>query len=218
MLQPILPLCTFGNAFYFQFFSRGKVLIDLGEHFPKQTWRNRYDIAGPNKVLSLTVPVLGGRGQKIKSGEVKIDYRNNWNIQHLKSIRTAYGSSPFFEHYYDLLLPLYTSPPELLSAFNLNALYWVFGQLGFNAEIEISRTYITAEQTQQDLRSVFKPAAFQSLQIPAHSYLQVFSDRFGFRPHCSVLDLLFNLGPAAAGVIRNFPDHPLQNTNLDPSK
>jgi hypothetical protein len=218
MSDTVLPLCTFGNAFYLRFFIHENVVLDLGEHFPKQTWRNRYDIAGPNKIQPLTVPVIGRKGQKIASGEVIIDFRNNWMKQHLQSIRTAYGSSPFFEHYFELLIPLFNDPPELLADFNLSALHWTLEQLGLSPSFEISKTYIPAVEKKTDWRNVFKPSAFLSMNITAGAYLQVFSDRFGFRPHCSVLDLLFNLGPEATGVIRNFPEHPSQNTILGPSK
>ena len=38
---------------------------------------------------------------------------------------------------------------------------------------------------------------FQSIE-----YHQVFSDRFGFQPNLSILDLVFNEGPGALGILR----------------
>ncbi len=210
----ILPLCAFGNDLYMHLLLTHEAIMDLGEHFPKQTWRNRYDLAGPNGIHPLTIPVVSRKGQKVPTAEVQIDHKTNWRDQHLKSIRAAYGSAPFFEHYMDSLAELYTDETPLLCNWNKAALHWILKQLKTEAELESSEKYVDPKPQYCDMRQWFKPSAFGKLQADCPAYLQVFTDRFGFRPHCSVLDALFNLGPDAALWLRNIRFDASQITNL----
>ena len=59
---------------------------------------------------------------------------------------------------------------------------------------ELSEEYIpTGDPTRNDLRNKFIPGKNKNVK----PYLQVFTDRSGFMPDLSVLDLLFNLGTRA---------------------
>src|SRR5438067_444287 len=75
-----------------------EVIIDDDGHFEKQSYRNRCHIGGANGLVTLTVPVHDSR-KEIAIRDVKIDHHISWERQHWQSIRSAYGKSPYFEHY-----------------------------------------------------------------------------------------------------------------------
>lgn len=213
-LTPVLPSCTFGNLFYFYQFLKPKVVLDIGENYPKQTWRNRYDIIAANGPLSLTVPIVGLKGKKVPVREIQIDHSVDWPAQHWKTVVSAYRSSPYFEHYADDLKPLFEEAPELLSDFNLQTIRLLLDWLQLNPDLEISSEYVHSEVHHQDLRAFLKPSKFNHHAIETEPYFQVFSDKQSFQPNCSVLDLVFNLGPEAGSHLRQIRVRESQITNL----
>ena len=75
------------------------VLIETKETFPKQTYRNRAEIMTAGGVRTLTVPVI--RDNHSRTEEVGIDYKERWNIVHLRTLTAAYSASPYFLYYKD---------------------------------------------------------------------------------------------------------------------
>lgn len=188
-----LPLVCFGNIRWFALWlSDENFVVEGKENYPKQTYRNRYEIVGPNGKLSLTIPVVGQDGIKTPYREIKID-KENWAHLHTKSLLTAYNSSPFFVHYADELFALIENPGSYLFDFNLAAHELVCRWLQISPSIEFTEEYVGG--TNDDHRSNFKPSK-QSFEN--ESYEQVFSEKRSFITNLSVLDLIFNLGPEAA--------------------
>lgn len=212
---PILPLCPFGNVFFCYHLLREKVILDLGENYPKQTWRNRYDVPGPNGMLNLTIPVIGTKGNKIPSGEICIDNRQSWADQHRKTLRAAFGSSPFFEHYAPAVEDVLSQQYELLADFNLATLKLIQQWLSLSVESQISKTWIEPTPGHLDMRPYFKPVHFKALHFETNDYIQVFADRFTFAPNCSILDVIFNLGPEAVNYLQQCRFEESQITILD---
>ena len=211
----ILPLCPFGNVFFCHFLLREKVIIDLGENYPKQTWRNRYDVPGPNGLLQLTIPVVGTKGQKVPAGQILIDNQQPWADQHRKTLRAAYGSAPFFEHYAPAIEDLLSKRYRLLTDFNRATLKLIQNWLSLSGETSLSNSWIEPGSDNLDLRPYFKPAHFKELKFDTHEYIQVFTDRFNFIPNCSVLDLIFNLGPESRTYLQQCRFEESQITILD---
>lgn len=191
----ILPLTTFGNTFFCHYLLNNPVVIDLGENYQKQTWRNRYDILGGNGPISLTIPVVGQKGEKIAVEKIEIDSEKSWQAHHWKTLKSAYASAPYFEHYAPDLEPLFHQRFNRLSEFNLAALGLLANWLEVEQNWQISREYYRASKKDLDLRPFFKPSRFNSSWIEVPAYTQVFSERFAFSGNCSILDLIFNLGP-----------------------
>jgi hypothetical protein len=104
-----------------QYFSKlvrfEKIYLEQFENFTKQTYRNRYEILGANGVISLIVPVVKGRGRKIKIRDLRISYDTGWQRNHWRTIFSAYNSSPFFEFYMDDIQPLFEKPYKFLFDF-----------------------------------------------------------------------------------------------------
>ena len=89
-----------------------KVIFEIEDNFQKQTYRNRCYIYTAQGKHLLNVPIQHTKGIKQKTKDVKIDYKDNWNKLHLKTLKTAYSSSPFFEFYIDDLLPVLPIPEK----------------------------------------------------------------------------------------------------------
>jgi hypothetical protein len=58
----VLPMFYLPPIEYFTKLNNFKpnILLEVEEHFPKQTYRNRANIYSPDGVLTLTVPVVKG--------------------------------------------------------------------------------------------------------------------------------------------------------------
>lgn len=165
------------------------MLVDVLENYPKQTYRNRYDILGPNGRQTLTIPVNRPSGVKTPINEIQIAY-GSWVNTHLGAIRSAYGKSAFFDHFFYEIEALYQRKPQLLIDFNSQSLNIVTRVILPETKLSVIEENVAFSAS--DLRLNFEPA----FRAPVfRSYPQVFSDRFEFQNNLSVLDLLFNMGP-----------------------
>lgn len=214
----ILPLCAFGNVFYFTLLLRHNCVIDLHENYPKQTWRNRYDLINAHGLQALTIPVQSQKGLKISTAEITIDNQLAWQRTHLRTIQAAYGSSPFYEHYIELLEPLFLKHFERLSDFNQEALNLIIEAINPKLSIQYSKHYLTVTENHTDLRPFFKPSQFNQIKYPEIVYLQTFADRLGFIANLSILDMLFNCGPDSARLINYLELEAAHFTIFDPQK
>src|SRR3954453_12521101 len=96
----VIDLHCFPSIDYFKILSRYKyVILEKYENFKKSTFRNRFHIATANGVIPLTIPIAGGREQKVPIKGVVIDNGRDWRTSHWRSIVSAYKKAPFFEYY-----------------------------------------------------------------------------------------------------------------------
>lgn len=197
----ILPLSPIPPIPYLVALARkGDVIFDAGEHFIKQTIRNRYHILTANGVLALSLNVAGQKGTKITTGEIEIDYRKNWVRDHLRAIESAYRSAPFFEHFYPEVEAILSEKYPNVSAFFDASFSRYLKLVGIESRYTISQDYLDASDF-LDLRKRIKHPEQFPTQLASEQYLQVFSDRFAFKPNLSVIDLLMNAGPASSSYL-----------------
>ena len=165
------------------------------------SFRNRCIVAGANGPVALTVPVLGGREQRGSYGEVRIDHRGDWQKRHWRTLFSAYGRAPFFEHFKPGLESLFEHQIEKLADWNLLTLDWVARSLGLTLPDQIDSII---REPDLDLTDRIRPKGYADpgVGIRAPVYAQVFQDRFGFLPNLSVLDLLFCAGPSARALLQ----------------
>ena len=184
------------------------VRLEACEHYQKGGWRNRCHIAGPNGLQRLSIPLLKGKHQQTAIRAVQIAPDDPWALQHWRSICTAYGNAPFFEHYRDPLQHFFETPNPTLFDFNLRLLEWLLHQLGFPGTLELSTTY-EPPGCPGDYRNALRPnldcpnAGFVPIPYP-----QVFADRYGFLPNLSALDLLLCAGKQAGGYVNSISPPP----------
>src|SRR6478752_3873518 len=105
--MPTLSSHYLPNIQWFQVFCSGeKSVIDIHEHFVKQTYRSRTVILSANGKLALTIPVKK-EAHHMPMLEVKIDNEVRWQHQHWQAIMSAYNSAPYFLYYQDYFKPLF---------------------------------------------------------------------------------------------------------------
>ncbi len=179
-----------------------KSYIDIHEHYEKQSYRNRAEILTADGVQTLSVPVQKISGKKEKMNEVRIDHRQKWMRTHWRAICSAYGKSPFFEHYIDSFKPFFSKEYRYLWQFNLDILTICLRILNIKPHWELSRAYMENKTDYEDLRSTLHPKKRSDRQrrfvIP--TYTQVFGK--GFVANLSVIDLIFCEGPNASYFLK----------------
>jgi len=187
------------------------IYIEQYENFIKQTYRNRYTILGANGSTDLIVPVVKGRGPKTLIKDLQISYDTDWQRNHWRTIFSAYGSSPYFEFYADDLMPFFEKRFKFLLGYNLaihQTLCTLF-ELGNNMMLTEDFEKVPEPTVNYRERISPKEKTPPDPHFRPVEYTQVFSDKLGFAPNLSILDLLFNEGPNSysilrAGIVPNF--------------
>lgn len=200
MVSPLMCIPPIG--FFAEAEKAGKVTIDAGENYIKQTVRNRYHILSANGLLALSIPVVGQDGAKVPTGEIDIDYSKAWQRNHLRAINAAYRSAPFYDYYIDSVENIILSGAKSLRAFAENSLKEWIELLELEFAWEVISEY-SEEHYSCDLRGRIKQPGDFPTEVEFKPYVQVFADRFAFQENLSVLDILFNLGPEAGSFIKD---------------
>lgn len=185
---PILKTAYFPPiAFFVDFVRHQQVFIEAKENYQKRSWRNRCQISGPNGLILLSVPLIKGKNAQMQITEVEIAFQENWQNNHWHSIQTAYGKTPFFEHYAEEVKSLVCSKESRLFLYNLEIIRFFHHEFQFNCSLELTSTY-----------SQYRPN--ESLNHDLNhwpTYPQPFIYKQSFHPNLSILDLLFCKGPEA---------------------
>lgn len=167
-------------------------VVEVCETYHKQTYRNRCRVMTANGVESLSVPVVKVNGNHTMTKDMTLSPVEPWQHIHCRCLESAYKASPYFDHYYDTLRPVFESHFERLIDLNDAALQAVLRILKVKKEIVHTTDYL--RQAENDLREAFSPKKQADASL-FPTYYQVFSAKFSFAPDLSVLDLLFNEGP-----------------------
>lgn len=177
------------------------VKFEVEDNYQKQTYRNRAFIYGANGKLLLNVPVKHSHKNRQKYKDVKIANDENWQLQHWKSLESAYRTSPFFEYYEDELKPLFEKKHTFILDFNLDCLQFILDSL------QIDLNYTRTTQYNKDVSPLLDyrilANARKEPQFAFDKYTQVFGDKHGFINNLSILDLLFNEGTNALNYLES---------------
>lgn len=197
----ILSSTYIGNIFYWGVVARSKLcVVDEGEFFEKQTFRNRVEICSEKGRTPLIIPLQKGKNSKLPMHEVYISYNENWQALHLKTISSAYGKAAYFEHYKPELENIFSQRPQYLCEWN--RLWFSF----FSSEFEIATTHVNYSpayvEPSEDIDDYRKKMHTQEPSFFRHdAYYHVFFDKFPQPKNLSVLDLLMNEGPHGRSII-----------------
>ena len=179
------------------------VFLEQFDSYEKQTYRNRCNIQTANGVIALTIPVEKPSGLKVLTRDIRISGHNDWQIQHWRSIESAYNSTPFFEYYKDDFQPMYEKKWDFLWDFNLELQAKVLELLDLQPELKFTESYqMHLNESIVDLRDKIHPKK-QCFVGSLKPYYQVFEQRFGFQENLSIIDLLFNMGNESQLIIGN---------------
>ena len=170
------------------------VFLEHCEFYEKQSYRNRCNIAGANGQLALTIPVEKSKGARLLTRDVRISEHSDWQLQHWRSIESAYNSTPFFEYYKDDLLPFYEQDWTFLWDFNIEIQAKMLELLDLQVDIQLTKEYkVDFDENVLDARNSIHPKKETDTRS-LKGYYQVFEQRFGFIPNLSIIDMLFNMG------------------------
>lgn len=194
----ILPSCYLPPVLYLSVMQHYEtIVIDIYEHYIKQTYRNRCVISSSLGKQSLTVPVVKAEGSSVMA-DMRISDHGNWCHMHLSALDSSYMNSPFYEYYRDDFLSFYENKYDYLVDYNTRLLKTVCELMDIPCKVEFSTSYIDAADGYDDFRPLMtqkKGADGISSAFHFKPYYQVFSSRHGFMENLSCVDLLFNMGP-----------------------
>lgn len=204
-----LPIRFFASVDYYAAMAAHRhVIIDDNARYDKrQKSTHRMDIIDTHGIKTLTVPVSRPQNfhGQLRWSDIAISRHGLWWHVIDETLASAYGRTPFFEFYIDRLRQFFSdSTPDTFP--NVATLCRESDKairkiLSLNTSISYTSdpsTSITATQSTQS-----SPA----LNPTAIEYYQVRRDKFGFVPHLSILDLIFNMGPESPIIL-----HKMANT------
>ena len=166
----------------FQAIYKANTLILAGEgHYQKQSYQNRCYLSSPQGFQKLIIPVVH-KSYNNPYANVSIAYETPWVRQHLRTLATLYGQTPYYTFVADIITPLLISKPRYLYDLNSALIKACFALLQKPIEI------ITPHNHAQEL-----PANTLTLSYHYHPKKQ------GLTPsdRCSIIDLLCKQGPYA---------------------
>ena len=200
----ILSLTYLGNIRYYQKLLAGDAVIDLGEHYIKQSYRTRCEILTSSGVLPLSLQVVKPSNRdKPAMRDIRLDYSKRWQHRHWNSLVAAYQNSPYFDYLGDIFEPFYRRRFEFLVDLNIGLLEEVLKIIGRCGEVRYSESYIEAGEGDEDLRDAISPKPRLAKPDPSfivRPYTQVFGEEFV--PNLSIIDTLMCCGPRAGEVVR----------------
>ncbi len=196
--------------------------------YDKHGWRNRNRIKTQQGCQWVTIPVYskGVVEKGLPINQVKINWSENWNDKHWRSIQQAYSKAPYFEQYVSLLEPFFQQRPEFLADFTIDLTIAIARQLGIQHTRFIRSSTLQAVGTRTDrliavLTSVgathyisgpsardyieedkFKSAGI-SLEYMQYNYPEYPQLYPPYDPFVSIIDLLFMTGPEAPDYLDN---------------
>ena len=136
--------------------------------------------------------------------DIRIAEHGDWRHLHWNAIVSAYNSTPFFQYFEKDFRPFYENKFRFLHDFNEELRQLICGFLGIETPCRHTSEYVKEPPSNTtDLRETIDPKRPTSYETPA--YYQVFSEKRGFTPNLSIIDLLFNLGNEARLYLIKYP-------------
>jgi len=177
------------------------VLIEVNQHFTKQTFKNRAIFLTTNGKKQLSVPVKFGNRTLLK--DVQIDQSQNWKKDHWGCFYSAYGRSPFYEYFEDDFRTIWFKNHRFLLDLNMDMMTMCLALLRIERRIEMTKSYkIEPEGNISDFRELILPKSDYTNRTIYQSttYSQVFGNMFV--PNLSIVDLIMNEGSNALSILR----------------
>lgn len=184
-LPPIEYISRIANA--------EEALIEKEENYIKQSYRNRCYLLTASGVQSLTVPVFMGSLHKTPVKDIRIDYSKRWQQVHLRALAAAYGSSPFFLYYFELIEKIILQGHEFLLDLNMDLLRAILKMIKLEAGVSYTESFSPAEKAENDFRYSILPKKKSDFRTKL--YTRVFTSKEDHNGKLSIVDLLFNMGP-----------------------
>ncbi len=194
-MPPVLTIAYFPPIEYFAVLAKySSVYIEACENYQKQSYRNRCHIYAENGRQALNFPVVHRDGTfSLPIREIGVDYSTPWVAKTERCIETAYRSSAFFDYYRNELFAILDAQPATLWELDLLIIRFFLRKIGLRTELVPTAAFAPEHV---DIHPKRPNGILRELGLE-RSYYQVFAERNGFLPNLSIMDLLFNEGPAS---------------------
>lgn len=211
---------------YFALIDIVDVFVFLDDvQFDRRSWQQRNRIKGPNGEILLTVPVHKAPRDAVIE-DIEINFEQDFPDNHIANLEHNYRPAPYFDDYVGEIIGILRNPMRRLADLNITLIKKLIELLGLDADFlrsagarsdgtkdvylaricqEVSadrylsppgaRTYLEGSDA---FRS--RDISIQFLDFDHPTYPQLYGS---FLSHLSVVDLLFNVGPEAPGVLRS---------------
>lgn len=198
-MSQIFPTAYLPSIQYVSLFLKAEdATIELFETYQKQSCRTRTDVMTANGIQTLTVPVVKINGNHTLTKDIEISYKEPWQQVHLRCLESAYRKSAYFDYYFPYFEKIYKQKFNTLIELNDYCLKVILKL------IKVKKDYFYTEDFEKiidnnDYR--ISLSKNEANKIEMKPYYQVFADRHGFISNLSIVDLLFNEGPAAINLL-----------------
>jgi hypothetical protein len=182
---------------YFSIISEAEeIFVEREENYHKQTYRNRCYIMSSGGVQILTVPVFLGSLHKTHLKDIRIDYSKRWQQVHLRAITASYGSSPYYQFYFENIEKAISKKHIYLLDLNTELTEIILEILRLQAEIKYTSVFEPVNSGSVDFRYNISPKKESDFRVK--DYTRVFNNDKRHINFLSIIDLVFNMGPEAA--------------------
>jgi len=213
---------------YFDKLARADVFVVLDDaQFPKTggTWTNRVSVRVNGAALRVTAPVRRPAHGVAMIKDIEVDDTKGWRANLAKTLAQAYARAPAYREVWPVIEPLIHHPAASIGAFNLQAIRALCGVLGLDPGklVESSTLGVTSTATARLIELVAAvgggaylcgggSAGYQEddkfdaagLALHYQAFAHPTYPQHGggaFVPGLSILDALFELGPAGTRAL-----------------
>ena len=151
-----------------------------------------------NGIQTLTVPVVKVNGNHTLTKDIEISYKESWQQVHLRCLESAYRKSAYFDYYFPYFEKIYKQKFSTLIELNDYCLKVILKLIKVKKEYSYTEDFEKIIGNNDYRVSLSKDETNKKEMKP---YYQVFADRHGFISNLSIVDLLFNEGPAAINLL-----------------
>ena len=193
-MSAVFPIAYFGSISYYKdLVAHTDIVLEVHEHFVKQSVRNRTRILTANGMQELSVPIIKPNGSKTATKDILVSPTKDWRKDHWRALESAYKHTAYFEHYgEEVKMLIYQNTSDLIG-FDLQIIERIQMWLDLPYSYECSSEFAPIDNLATDYRFCYSKHSYKN----EYQYFQVFQDRFSFEGDLSILDALFNLGPMA---------------------
>ena len=177
-----------------------EIVLEVCQHFTKQTYKNRCYILTAGGIMPLSVPVKFGNRTPYK--DVTVDHSQTWSKDHWGAFYSAYGKAPFFEFFQEYFQRIWEKKHTYLLDLTTEMMTMCLKVLQYDRSFSLTNEYEKIPDHQLiDLRERILPKkAFEerNLYLP-FPYTQTFGNIFV--PNMSIIDLIMCEGSRASEVL-----------------
>jgi hypothetical protein len=203
------------------------VILDIAQYV-KNDFHNRNRIKGPSGEFWLTIPIHSKECYLKRIIDVPLPQDNRWAVKHLRSISQSYKKAPYYDKYIGFFEKLYMNPPNRLAELNERIILFLLKCFNIKTKIikaselnlppDLKSTEMLIEILKKIRADIYisgkgregkkhyldeELMKKEGIKIKYHDFQHPIYNQLynGFIKNLSAIDLLFNCGEKAGGII-----------------